>query len=757
MENGKLFGIVDGKVTSPIDSKEAVLQYRDRASRAWAVRVGESLQRSITIEYSGRTTTIPFSAIFEDREQNLWLATRGLYRLQTPSIRPYSKAQGLINEEIYPIYQDRSGAIWIGAKPEILSRFRDGKFTNYSLANFPHSPFVTSIAEDGSGTLWVATDKGLTAFENGRLVKRSQPALPERVVPQAIYSGRDGTLWFGTSGGLVSWKDGHEHVFTAGDGLATDDVRVILDDPSGDLWVAGYGGLSRRHEGRWSHWTEREGLPSDNIRSLYEDRDGVLWIGSYDGGLGRYKDGRFIRYRVGDGLFDDGVFQILDDMRGNLWMSCNRGIYRVRKEELDAFAAGRRSSITSIAYGKADGMLSVECNGGYAPAGVRALDGKLWFPTAEGVAVIDPAVLRANPLPPPVIIESTLIDHTKGPLDGTLRIAPGHKNLEIEYTAPSFINSDQIRFRYRMEGLDSDWVDAGVRRTAYYSHLPPGKYRFKVIAGNSDGVWNTQGQSIAVIVAAPWYRTWWFAAMVCLLLAAGVMIAWRSRGAELERRRATQEAFARQLIASQENERKRIAAELHDTLGQRLVVIKNLALFQADAPPGDLHMVDEISAEASLAIRETKEISFNLRPFQLDRLGLTKAIEAILKRLSAASGIHFSFEYDEVDDLLTEEVRIGLYRIVQEALNNVVKHAQAKEARIRIRHQDGHMLLRIEDDGRGFTQPMRPSGSDLGGFGLTGMAERAMFLGGEFKVRSAPGHGAVITIEVPIGVNGRGR
>jgi signal transduction histidine kinase len=444
-------------------------------------------------------------------------------------------------------------------------------------------------------------------------------------------------------------------------------------------------------------------------------------------------------------------------MRGNLWMSCNRGIYRVRKEELNAFAAGRRSSITSIAYGKADGMLSVECNGGYAPAGVRALDGKLWFPTAEGVAVIDPAVLRANPLPPPVIIESTLIDHTKGPLDGTLRIAPGHKNLEIEYTAPSFINSDQIRFRYRMEGLDSDWVDAGVRRTAYYSHLPPGKYRFKVIAGNSDGVWNTQGQSIAVIVAAPWYRTWWFAAMVCLLLAAGVMIAWRSRGAELERRRATQEAFARQLIASQENERKRIAAELHDTLGQRLVVIKNLALFQADAPPGDLHMVDEISAEASLAIRETKEISFNLRPFQLDRLGLTKAIEAILKRLSAASGIHFSFEYDEVDDLLTEEVRIGLYRIVQEALNNVVKHAQAKEARIRIRHQDGHMLLRIEDDGRGFTQPMRPSGSDLGGFGLTGMAERAMFLGGEFKVRSAPGHGAVITIEVPIGVNGRGR
>ena len=362
-----------------------------------------------------------------------------------------------------------------------------------------------------------------------------------------------------------------------------------------------------------------------------------------------------------------------------------------------------------------------------------------------------------TPSAPPVMIESALIDHKAASASGPLRILPGQESPEIQYTALSFINSDQIHFRYRMEGLDTAWIDAGVRRTAYYSHLSPGSYLFHVIAGNSDGIWNTQGQSIAVVVNAPFYRTWWFALLLCLFAMAAVIIARRLRVAELERRRAVQEAFVRKLIASQENERKRIAAELHDSLGQRLVVIKNLALFQAEAPAGDTRMIDEISAEASLAIRETKEISFNLRPFQLDRLGLTKAIEAILKRLSTASGIHFSFEYDEVDDLLTEELRIGVYRIAQEALNDVVKHSQASEASVRICHEGGRMLLRIEDDGCGFAQTARSTPSNFEGFGLTGMAERTMFLGGEFRVRSAPMQGTTITIEIPFGVNGRGR
>ena len=233
---------------------------------------------------------------------------------------------------------------------------------------------------------------------------------------------QDGTLWFGTNRGLVSLTKNGTKLFTVNEGLATDDVRVILQTRAGDLLVGGYGGLTRIREGHFSHWTERDGLPSDNIRSLYEDNDGAVWIGTYDGGLGRFKNGAFTRFTMRDGLYDNGVFQILEDGAGSLWMSCNRGIYRVKKQELNDFADGRRSTISSIAYGKVDGMATVECNGGLSPAGVKTRDGKLWFPTQAGVAVVDPAAVSYNPHPPPVVIESIVQDRTPVRLTESIRL-----------------------------------------------------------------------------------------------------------------------------------------------------------------------------------------------------------------------------------------------------------------------------------------------------------------------------------------------
>ncbi len=237
--------------------------------------------------------------------------------------------------------------------------------------------------------------------------------------------------------------------------------------------------------------------------ALYQDREGVLWIGTYDGGLARLEDGRLTRYTIKEGLFNNGVFQILEDARGNFWMSSNRGIYRVRKQELNEVAARKRSAITSVAYGKSDGMLNAECNGGAWPAGIKARDGKLWFPTQDGVAVIDPETISANPQPPPVVIESFLLDRAAVAFDRPVRISPGQESLEIAYTALSFINSEQLKFKYRLAGLDRDWIEADTRRTAYYSHVPPGDYVFQVIAANSDGVWNTEGQSLRIVVVPP--------------------------------------------------------------------------------------------------------------------------------------------------------------------------------------------------------------------------------------------------------------
>lgn len=489
-------------------SQDRAMTYRDHDGNLWTIGVGSDLTRFMNYSSAGRLEKIAFSLLYEDREGNLWLGTdgRGLYRARAKAIKAYSKEQGLAARNVYPIYQDGTGAIWIGAWPAGLSQFKEGKFKNYTLKDGVPS-HLTALCGDREGNLWVAGDSGVRIFQYGRFVRPRDPALPEGTETHAIHQAPDGTLWFGSPRGLARFTDGISKLYTAKDGLAGNDVRVIIDGSAGDLWIGGYGGLTRFRNGQFTSWTERDGLPSNTVRSLYEDRDGVIWIGTYDGGLGRFKNGRFTRYTMRQGLFNNGVSQILEDPRGNFWMSCNRGIYRVSRRELNEFAAGERTTITSVAYGRSDGMFNVECNGGTSPAGIKARDGKLWFPTQDGVAVIDPEAVPTNSRPPPVVIESILVDHTPTSADGPLRIAPDKENFEIEYTALSFINSRQIRFKYKLEGVDSGWIDAGLRRTAYYSHVPAGRYVFRVIARNSDGVWNNEGKSLGTTVLAPFYRT----------------------------------------------------------------------------------------------------------------------------------------------------------------------------------------------------------------------------------------------------------
>jgi len=745
------------QAVEPVDAAhpQPVL-YRDPHGHLWEFHVGKRLTRFLDFESSGQPASISFTRLLEDNEANVWIGTEGngLYQLQEQSIDVYSKAQGLPDQDIYPVYQDHSGAIWLGAWQSGLSCFRNGRFMNYTTSQGLPGRLVSALGGDKDGNLWVGTHGGLGILHDRQFYK-SPVLLPEHTVAQAIFEDRGGTMWLGTTNGLVTYRQGPTRTLTVEDGLAGNDVKVIIEGATGDVWIGGYGGLTRFHDGRFTHWSERDGLPSDNIRAIYEDRDGVIWIGSYDGGLGRLKDGKFTRYSQHDGLFNNGVFQILEDERDNLWMSCNRGIYRVSKQELNEFAEGNRKTITSVAYGKADGMLNVECNGGMWPAGIKTGDGKLWFPTQDGVAVIDPGTVRINPQPPPVVIEAALVDRAPVSLQGLLKIPPGKENLEIEYTALSFIHSDQIRFRYKLEGLDSSWIDAGSRRTAYYSHLPPGRYQFHVIAANSDGVWNNAGQRLAIAVQAPFYLTWWFITLEALAGAALIATGVRYRLSQLQHAQAMQKAFSQQLIASQENERQRIASELHDSLGQRLVVINNLALFsmragRKSADAGDEPTaMKEISAEAALAIQETREISYNLRPFQLDRLGLTKAIEGIVRTVATASGIRITSQIDNIDDAFPKDLRINFYRIVQESLNNIMKHSLATEAEVRVMRNEKRIILSIRDNGIGFNPANRTSNIGKGGFGLTGIEERSHLLGGEFQITSASGQGTVTTVEFP--------
>jgi signal transduction histidine kinase len=354
-----------------------------------------------------------------------------------------------------------------------------------------------------------------------------------------------------------------------------------------------------------------------------------------------------------------------------------------------------------------------------------------------------------NPLPPPVVIESVLIDRQSAAFGDELKIAPGKNDLEINYTGLSFIKPEQVRFRYKLEGLNDDWIEAGNRRAAYYSYVPPGEYNFRVIAANSDGVWNTTGAMIRVVVQPPFWRTWWFAAaIVCSLVGLGFLI-YNRRVAVLKRAHHVQEAFSRRLIESQEQDRKRIAAELHDGLGQSLVIIKNRAVLSLTARENyerAFEQLNEIAGAATEALNEVKEITYNLRPYQLDRLGLTKAIESMLRRASS-DATEFSFEIDSIDGRFPEDSEINVYRIVQESVNNIIKHASASLAKIRIKGCERTVEITIEDNGKGFdTGKIRSSG---GGFGLLGIAERTRIFDGVFEVHSTVGRGTVISIELP--------
>ncbi|MFM8534051.1 MAG: two-component regulator propeller domain-containing protein, partial [Acidimicrobiia bacterium] len=310
----------------------------------------------------------------------------------------------------------------------------------------------------------------------------------------AIHGDKHGTVWAATNKGILQFKDqALVGTLTVKSGLPNEFMTTIFEDRSGTLWFGGFGGLSKFVDGTLVNYTTKEGLAGSYVRTIYEDAEGTFWIGTYDEGLSRFKDGRFVNYSTATGLYNNGVFAIQEDARGNFWISSNGGIYRGNRKELNDFADGRITEVHSVGYGSEDGMLSTECNGGRQPASLRDDQGRFWFPTQDCVVIVDPQQERDNAWPPSVVIESATVERQATDVRNGLVIGPGLKNIEINFAGVSLIKSEQIKYRYRLEGHDPDWIDAGTRRTAYYSSLPPGSYRFVAKAANSDNIWNDEG------------------------------------------------------------------------------------------------------------------------------------------------------------------------------------------------------------------------------------------------------------------------
>lgn len=712
-----------------------VVQYKNGQFRVWGADAG--------------LTNNHIYDVFRDREGNVWLATnKGLNCLRRQAVTNLAGKDGLTDGEVYPIYQEKNGDIWVGGAK--LWRYRDGRFETVISRGLRGNPLtVQSLFKDSRGVLWLGVMGGLYRYENNTVT--DVPQLHQSTC-NAVIEDKNGDIWVAsTESGVMQFRGNEVRAhYTTANGLPGNDVKVILEDRNGALWFGTYGGLVLLADGRFTSFTTNDGLASNRIRSLYQDDAGVLWIGTYDGGLSRMKDGKIFSYTTKHGLFNNGVFATLEDRSGNFWISCNRGIYRVKKRELNDVADGKLKSIVSVAYGKEDGMLNTECNGGRQPAGIVSHDGRLWFPTQQGVAIIDPRTVRQNAVPPEVVIEEVLVDKNPVDMRNGAELSPGNSYLEINYTAPSFVNTRHMRFRYRLEGFDEDWVDAGTRRTAYYSHLPHGRYMFHVLGANSDGVWNTTGARLAVVINPAFYQTWWFMALGLLMIGGiGPLIYYR-RVAQLKREGLRQQEYARGILETQEAERKRIAGELHDSLGQNLLVIKNRALLAsrvAHDTPKVMHHLNEVEATITDAIAEVRNIAQNLHPYQLEAVGLSAAIRSMLGKVAGSSTTRIAGEIDEIDGLVAKKDEINLYRIVQEGLNNVIKHAAATEASVIIRRDGARLLVQVSDNGRGFV--VSPQ-NHFAGMGLRDIAERVHLQSGSLRIDSSPGNGTTLHISLPI-------
>jgi diguanylate cyclase (GGDEF)-like protein len=538
----------------------------DRDGNLWIGTDGGGLSRLQGGRFSAFTskdglTNDSVYALHEDREGSLWVGTNlgGLNRLKDGRFTVFTNREGLSNDFVRAVVEDRAGSLWIGTEGGGLNRLRDGHFTALTRRKGGLSnDTVFALLEDRAGSLWIGTDSGLNRLKDGRLdVFTANMGMSNDSV-LALHEDCEGSLWIGTyAGGLNRLKDGRFTSFTTKDGLSHDTVNTIYEDRAGSLWIGTRGGgLNRFRDGRFTAFTTKDGLSDNLVFALYEDAEGSLWIGTYGGGLNRLKDGRFTAVTRKQGLFDDVIHRIIEDDRGDFWMSCNKGIFRVSRRELHEVADGKRSRVNPVVYGTADGMRSAECNGG-SPAGWRTRDGRLWFPTIRGVVRIDPEHLPTNPLPPPVVIEEARVDEQVTDR-AALRLPPG-KTLEVTYTALSLLAPSSVRFRYRLEGLDEAWVDAGTRRTAYYTRLPHGSYRFRVIACNNDGLWNEEGASLDFTVEPSLHEAAWFRGLVVVFFALAGPLFHRFRVRRLSRQKAELERVVAERTAEVEAANARLA------------------------------------------------------------------------------------------------------------------------------------------------------------------------------------------------------
>lgn len=832
--------------------------YQDHEGTLWIGTDGGGLFRyrdgkiSVLTEQDGLINNF-VRAIYEDSDHNLWIGTDagGLNRLSYGKLSSYSTADGLSGDSVWCFYEDRERNLWVGTNGGGLNKFQDGRFTNYGEREGLTKDSVWSILEARDGSMWIGTDgHGVNHMVNGVITSfRSKEGLSNEII-RSLCESRDGTIWIGTSGGgLNALRNGHITVYDTTNGLSNNFVRSLIEDRNGNLWIGtDGGGLNVYKDGKFKYFMEKDGignnyvrpiyqardgtiwigtrgggvthyangkfqnfgvaqgLSSDQVFSIHEDEDGALWIGTR-GGLNRMKDGKIISYTIKQGLYDDLIFRILEDDHRNLWISCNKGIFRVTIQVFNDLDAHKIPSITYTSFGVSDGMKTVECAGGNQPAGWKARNGHLWFPTIKGAVEIDPSLISENKVVPPVLVENMLVDSAQVEVEGLtgrLVFPPDRERFEFHYTALSFIAPEKMHFRYKLEGLDQTWVEAGPRRVAYYTHIPPGEYRFHVVASNNDGLWNQAGAAVSFYVQPHFYQSSWF----YLLLGAGTVLTGvggyslrvrrlRARERELlqlveERTRSLKEAKERteqqkeiaqraMAVAEEANLAKsrflaNMSHELRTPLNAIIGYSEMLKEEMQDLGRGelqpDLERIGSAGRHLLILINDVLDLSkieagkMDLHPEEFDLRGLLNEVATTAHPLLEKN--HNAFHLvasQELGRIYTDALR--LRQVLYNLLSNAAKFTQDGEIRLIASRssKEGRdwITIQVQDTGIGmtpeqikrlfqaFSQADVSISKTYGGTGLGLVISRrfCQLMGGDISVESEAGKGSVFTVSIP--------
>jgi ligand-binding sensor domain-containing protein/signal transduction histidine kinase len=690
------------------------------------------------------------NALFEDREGDIWIGTtRGIERLRDSPFVSYAVTKGTSSESGGPVYVDSRGRTWFAPVDGGLHWLKDGLIEGVSAAGLD-ADVVYSIAGSGD-ELWAGRQRGgLTRLHISNGVFETKTYTHADGLAQdsvfAVYQNRDGSIWAGTlSGGVSELKDGEFTTYTTANGLPSNTLTAMTEGADGTMWFATPVGLTSMLNGQWQNYGEHDGLPSPDIDCLFEDSKRVLWIGT-TAGLGYRASGVFHIPRDVPQSLHEQVFGVAEDSNGWLWVSTSNHVLRVKRDRLLAGVV-RESDVRE--YGTADGLSGVEGVKRQRSVVTDPL-GRIWFSMSHGLSVVDP--IRAARAAAPVLakIDAGSVDGAPIAVKTAVRISSVRQRVTFSFSGVSLSFPERVRFKYRLDGFDRDWSEPVGAREAIYTNLDPGSYTFRVVASNSDGIWNTEGASLNLTVVPAFYQTSWFLLLCAAVVAALAWGVYQWHVGQVTSRMDIQ--FIERL-----SERTRIARELHDTLLQSfqgLILHFQTARDLIPKDPSEAEKnLDSALESADRAMVEGRNAIYDIRSSTLVDDDLAHAITSLGKELGAnredGSGPKFSVVEEGTAKNLDPIFRDDVYHIVREALRNSFKHSEAQKIEAEITYGKRLLRVRIRDDGKGIDRKVLEEGERVGHWGLPGMRERAKRISGQLAVWSEPGAGTEVELSLP--------